>query len=162
MHVARIRAHDQAKINTIRGTRDFICTTGKPWSEHVGQGHRKSMFNHAHCTLIWGAFSYHLPHLLGPLRLSPRSDGVLADAGMDHKVKLLDWQSGAEVRVLQSHTSSVWGLDVDEAVNPHMLVSSGYCVASLTDLRSAAPPVTLRAHATWIRSLQVDLSRYAA
>lgn len=81
---------------------------------------------------------------------------------MDHKVKLLDWQSGAEVRVLQSHTSSVWGLDVDEAVNPHMLVSSGYCVASLTDLRSAAPPVTLRAHATWIRSLQVDLSRYAA
>lgn len=109
-----------------------------------------------------GALSYRLSQLLRALELSPRSDVVPTVVGMDHKVKLLDWQTGAEVRVLQSHTSSVWGLDVDEAVNPHMLVSSGYCVASLTDLRSAAPPVTLRAHATWIRSLQVDLSRYGA
>lgn len=50
---------------------------------------------------------------------------------MDHKVKLFDWVDGQERRVLQNHTSSVWGLDVDES-NPSVLVSSGYCVASLT------------------------------
>jgi hypothetical protein len=71
--------------------------------------------------------------------------------------QLLDW-TGAPLRTFSQHTSSVWGLHVDDS-NANLVASSSFCVVSLADVRSPRAPWVFRAHGTWVRALQMDLDR---
>lgn len=87
------------------------------------------------------------------------TSSVLVTAGTDMAVKVFDWE-GIEQRVLSHHHSAVWGLDVD-AKSSSMVASSGYCIASISDLRSPhAPPFSFRAAGTWVRTLHLDVDRH--
>lgn len=88
--------------------------------------------------------------------------GVLT-AGMDGRVKVLDWEGFGVREELDHHASAVWGLDAEQARSGAPIIAAS-CFRRITvsDLRQSPhhhPAISFQGHATWIRTLHMQMDR---
>ena len=91
--------------------------------------------------------------------------GVLT-AGMDGRVKVLDWEGLGVVREeLDHHASAVWGVDAEQARGgaPPIVAASCFRRVTVSDLRQSPqhhPAISFQGHATWVRTLHMQMDRH--
>lgn len=113
--------------------------------------------------------------MVNPSLVGPRGSNVTVvqatplgpvAADMDGRVKLLDWETLRVRESLDHHTSAVWGLDTELAGAGGSPVVAASCFRRITvsDLRQPShhhPAVSFQGHATWIRTLHMEMDRCA-
>ncbi len=85
-------------------------------------------------------------------------------AGMDGRVKVLDWEGFGVTEDLNHHASAVWGLDAGHGSSgPPTIAASCFRRITVSDLRQPPlhrPSVSFQGHATWVRTLHLEMDRW--